>query len=332
MKSSKINYLIVGSFVVSSVVALVVAIALLSGRTGATERYYAVYGNVTGIKFGTQVLYEGFGVGQVKSIVPLEKDGRMRFRVNMDIQEGWKIPEDSVAEIAVSGLLSAVTVNIIAGTAKQAIKPGSQITSSEQANIFAVISSVAGDMRDLAQNNLKPLLATINKTAGSLGNLLENDGQVMFRELTNLAKDMAERAPKIVGNIESLTENLKATGDRLGAIMSTDNSKKLEKMIASMEAAAGNFAALSKDLGTTRKTVDKFLNSANGLVQDNRQDLERSVNDLRHVMDSMARHIDSVNQNMDGAARNMYEFSRQIRQNPGLLLGGTPPQDAATNR
>ena len=39
-----------------------------------------------------------------------------------------------------------------------------------------------------------------------------------------------------------------------------------------------------------------------------------------------------MNQNLEGAARNMYEFSRQIRQNPGLLLGGTPPEDAAADR
>ena len=28
----------------------------------------------------------------------------------------------------------------------------------------------------------------------------------------------------------------------------------------------------------------------------------------------------------------MYEFSRQIRENPGLLLGGTPPKDQAVGK
>ena len=35
MKSNKINYLIVGSFVIAVVVGLVVSAALLTGRTGA---------------------------------------------------------------------------------------------------------------------------------------------------------------------------------------------------------------------------------------------------------------------------------------------------------
>jgi phospholipid/cholesterol/gamma-HCH transport system substrate-binding protein len=60
--------------------------------------------------------------------------------------------------------------------------------------------------------------------------------------------------------------------------------------------------------------------------------VEKSVVDLRYIVESIARRIDSMNQNLEGAARNMYEFSRQIRQNPGLLLGGTPPEDAAARR
>jgi len=34
-----------------------------------------------------------------------------------------------------------------------------------------------------------------------------------------------------------------------------------------------------------------------------------------------------VNQNVEGTARNMYEFSREIRKNPGLLLSGGSPQE-----
>ena len=55
MKNTRLNYVIVGSFVVGMVIALVVTVALLAGRTGATDTYYTTYDNVSGIKFGTQV-------------------------------------------------------------------------------------------------------------------------------------------------------------------------------------------------------------------------------------------------------------------------------------
>ena len=41
----------------------------------------------------------------------------------------------------------------------------------------------------------------------------------------------------------------------------------------------------------------------------------------------MAQNIDTINQNLDGASRNLNEFSRRIRNNPGLLLGGSPREE-----
>ena len=95
MRSSKINYLVVGVFVLAMIGVLVVAVALLMGRTGAVDAYHAVYRNVTGIKFGTQVIYEGYPIGQVESVQPEERDGGMVFRVDFSITQGWKIPQDS---------------------------------------------------------------------------------------------------------------------------------------------------------------------------------------------------------------------------------------------
>jgi phospholipid/cholesterol/gamma-HCH transport system substrate-binding protein len=68
------------------------------------------------------------------------------------------------------------------------------------------------------------------------------------------------------------------------------------------------------------------------VVEDNQTDIRRSVANLRYITESVARDIDSINQNLDGTARNMFEFSRQIRQNPGLLLGGSRPRDDTRRR
>ena len=143
MRSSKINYLVVGVFVIGMVVALVGSIALLTGRTGATDNYHAYYANVTGVKFGTQVVYEGYPIGQVEAVIPEEKDGRMQFRVNFGVTQGWRIPNDSIGEVAAPGLLAAVTLSIKAGRSKVALKPGEQIISKDRSDVFAVVSSVA---------------------------------------------------------------------------------------------------------------------------------------------------------------------------------------------
>ncbi len=47
------------------------------------------------------------------------------------------------------------------------------------------------------------------------------------------------------------------------------------------------------------------------------------------VVTDMGAVIDTLNENLEGTTRNMNEFSRQIRANPGVLLGGKAAPDGA---
>lgn len=89
---------------------------------------------------------------------------------------------------------------------------------------------------------------------------------------------------------------------------------------------------LSKELKGSQAKLDALLISMNKTVDGNKKSIDKSVKDFRYIVSSIAEHIQSFNQNMEATSRNMYEFSRQIRQNPGLLLGGTAPNDQATSR
>jgi len=257
----------------------------------------------------------------------MAKDGAMLFRVDLSVRKGWKIPKDSIAQIAASGLLSKITISIRAGKEKSSLEPGAQIKSGEGANIFAVMSSVADDVRNLAESDIKPLLATLNTTVGAFGGLLEGDLQDLVKDLVVVSQDMARRVPKITDDIESVAAQLNAASIEINALLNPENRGRIEAFLSTLDESAGNFRNLSRDLGGTREKADGVLAAVETLITDNRLDIDKSVVDMRYVMESLARRIDSVNQNLEGTARNMYEFSRQIRQNPGLLLGSTPPED-----
>ena len=315
MNTAKINYIAVGAFVTATLIGLVVAIAMLTGRTGATDSYHAIYKNITGVKFGTQVLYEGYPIGQVESVSPVAAGGTMLFRVDFEISEGWQIPDDSMARIGASGLLSAITINIDAGTSPIAHKPGTEVNAQEASDLFKVMSGVAGDISSLAENDLRPLLATMNTAVGNfaitvetVNDLLDEDGQRMIKQFAAVADDLS------------------------GLVL--DLNDRLPRIAKNVDDSTANFADLSKDLSETRGkldqllgTADELMSTSNAMVGENRDEVRKSIEDLKHVTDSLARHIDSVNQNVEGTARNMYEFSREIRQNPGLLLSGTAPQE-----
>jgi len=320
MRSAKINYFIVGLFVMTIIGAVIVTVAMLTGRTGAVDNYFTYYSNVTGIKFGTQVVYEGYPIGQVEEITPEEKDGRMRFRIDFSIIKGWRIPKDSIGEIAAPGLLAAVTISVKAGNDKVSLKPGDMIISKERSDVFAVVSGVAGQLGDLMDSNIKPLLENINRAVGNVNGIIEKDASTLFEEVRKVTQDLSEvvalmatRVPVIADNIESFSSKLNGTADELQKLMTPQTRAKLEAVISNLNEASISMNTMAGDVGK--------------LVVSESDDIRKTIDETRYIVESVSRHIDSINQNMEGAARNMYEFTRQIRANPGLLLGSQSPED-----
>ncbi len=333
MKSTRINYLVVGTFVLATIAGLVIAVSLLTGRTGATDRYYTVFRNVTGIDFGTRVLYEGFPIGQVENVHPFDEDGQLKFKVDISVSEGWAIPDDSNAQIAASGLLAAVTIGINAGRSKTSLQPGSRIPSTEAANVIDAMSSLAIDFSRLAEEDIRPLLRNLNRSAGTVADLLDEGGVAMVDDLRNVITDVGDRVPAIFAEIDAITGKLNQSADRISQVLNEQNIQEVETIIADLGTASRNMATLTREIGETREAMDKLLIDIDAVVIDNRPDVDRSINSLRHSAESVARHIDAINENLEGAARNLFEFSRQIRQNPSLLLNsGTPPRDPAAKK
>jgi phospholipid/cholesterol/gamma-HCH transport system substrate-binding protein len=329
VRTSKINYFVVGLFVIAMIIGLVAAVALLTGRTGATDSYHAYYSNVTGVKFGTQVVYEGYPIGQVTEVTPEEKDGRMRFRVDFDVIEGWRIPDDSIAEIAAPGLLAAVTLAVQAGESTAALAAGSEVNAAERSDMFAAVANVAGDFGDLSNNYLKPLLKNVDNTVLQIGEFLQVGGEGRMiaadaRDTMGMARsvmaDLKDRIPSIAEKLETILGDVSITSKRLNTILSPANQQKILGMIDNLNAATQKF-------DTVLITMNSILTDIDDLMLAEEGDLAVTMKESRYITESIARNIDAINQNMDGAARNLYEFSRQIRQNPGLLLGGSSPED-----
>ena len=339
MRSSKINYLIVGLFVLAMIGALVTTVATLTGRTGAVDNYYTYYSNVTGIKFGTQVVYEGYPIGQVEQITPEEKDGRMRFRIDFSVIEGWRIPKDSVGEIAAPGLLAAVTISIQAGSDKVSLKPGEMIISKERSDVFAVVSGVAGQLGDLMDSNIKPLLSNVDKAVQTINRIIEKEGEGLFQDARKVTDDLGElvafmagRVPKIADNVEEFSAKMNEISNELGNLITPANREKIEQVIASMDETSKKIDTVLESLNGLLGDVGDLLGDVGELVLKEDGDVRQTLAATRYIVQTVSRHIDSINQNMEAAARNMYEFTRQIRQNPGLLLGGEAPKDQSLDQ
>ena len=302
MYKQKINYVLIGFFVTAMLSAGVGAIALLAGRTGPVDRYFIVLDNVADVKFGTQVRYEGYPVGQVEDITPVVEGAGMEFRVGISIQPGWRVPSDSVARIGSSSFLAAKTIDIDRGESQVAVALGERIASAPPFDIFAAITATASEFSGLSRGKLTPLLET----------------------LQSLAETVEGGAPRILDELTAFTESLNDTIEPLQQSLAQRNIDAVQNSILNVEETTDNLAAISRDLIKTMVKVDNLAGNLDRLLEDNKGNVDQSLKDLQYTLSAVSATVDSVVHNLEGTTRNMNEFSRMIRQNPGLLLDGTP--------
>ena len=330
MQSGRINYLLVGGFVLLMVSGLVVSVALLTGHTRESDDYYTVLDDTSGLKSGSHVLYMGYRVGQVARISPKIIDNRLRFEVGLSITRAfrdWQVPVDSEAQVKAAGLLAAVVIDIRAGTSKQSLAPGSRIDGVEQSDVFDAVSDVAGTIQRLTEEQVEPLVTTLNRTVQVVGKVIEQEGAPLMGDLHQLSDQLAARSPAILDNLSATSTSIRGASDAFQSVLSDANVGKVNAFVDNMVASSENAATLSGELRQTRVLLDRLLTDLDLAVANNRGDLRQAVRDLRYSLETVSEHVGTVSQNIEGTSRYMYEFGRQLRNNPGVILRGNSRSD-----
>ena len=322
MKRENINYVVVGLFVLIIAICFFVFLYKITGSSGATDKYYATYNNVTGLKYGTPVSFEGYQIGQVEEIVPVRLDGKTSYRLALSIQEDWPVPNDSVAKIVASGLLAAVTIDIEEGVSDVLLEPESEIKSREAANLFAAVNEVAEDIRSISKDGIKPLLDNLNNQINSISHeltdLTKNTVKPMVQKISIQIdeSDMINKVDQLINNLNQTSENLKK-------MINNKNQENLASFLDNMSTISASTDELVGNLDETRKTMDVVLDDVGDMVETNSNKLDSSLADLQKTLLVISTHIDAITHHLEGSSRNMHEFTRQIKENPGLLIRGS---------
>ena len=325
MKRDNINYLLVGSFVLSMGVALVVLLFAVTGRSGPTDTYYVIYDNVAGLNFGTGVFFEGYRIGQVEAISPERSAGGMRYKLELSVEDGWTIPEDSVAAVAASGLISAVTIDIRQGESSTALKPGDTVIGQAQTDLFSVLNQAAGDFRTLSEDGLMPVLKNLDARISAV-----TEEILKFRhdDLSPLVTMLHERLDKeVLGGTIAIIKQLDASARGLQAVFSSANQERVTDILVHTDSAAVNLNELITRIETSRTEADHLLKALDALVVDNSDEVSDgvgaarvSMRELQVALKTVNEHLGQILVNLEGGTRHMNEFARTIRGNPGRLL------------
>ena len=289
MKRDNVNYLLVGGFVLLMAGVMFYALYRITGHSAKGDIYFTHFSNVSGIKEGTVVTYEGFEVGNVSQVEPVVRENRTAYRITLNLRKPVRIPVDSRALIATPGLLSAPLVEIKEGSGSDILAAGGDIPGSSSANLMESVATLATELDQISETSIRPMLAQINQNVGPA-----------------------------MADMRSTIERINRTAGRIDTLFSDKNVQHWSQLLQNADGASANALKLLSDLSTVRAEVEALVKDTRGIVS----------NSGTSIKDSL-RRIDATLYQLESAGRNINEFSRTIRENPAALIQSRPPTDAA---
>jgi len=264
-----------GLFVMAGLALIISIVIVVRGKIATPDRYHTYFANVAGLRAGAAVVYEGYIIGDVAEVTPQAGDAGMRFRIDLDVEQGWVIPADSLAEISAVSLLSANAIQIRAGRAAPLV-PGSEIDSITAVNVMAEISRTADELTDIAQTHLAPLL-------GTLRDVLDAEGRGALSSVSTLSGALANETPRIMANLEEASANI-------ARITGSDNADSISRTIGNVETVSEEALRISEDAADVTSGALKLASQDNvarvGVILDR---LDNAAIELERIMQTAGR-------------------------------------------
>jgi phospholipid/cholesterol/gamma-HCH transport system substrate-binding protein len=273
-----------GVFLIGTAVLLVVVIFAMVGKklfTKTVPYYTRLSESVSGLELGTTVKQNGVDVGTIVAILADTSDIR-RSVVRFEVAKGTAVKSDMVASLGSYGITGLKYLELTGGSYSAPDVPiGGEVRSE---------LSTLGKITQRADS----IAYKIDRLLGNVLALTESGGRAQLEKLVNSSVNLA-------ASLDSLTADVARVrpGRRLDAILAD---------------AEGATAALRDKIKKAEvdETVHEYRKVAEGAVALT-QKLDITV--LR-IQEDLSQSMNNMKETM----KNMNAFSRQIRENPSVLL------------
>lgn len=286
MEVSKAEKARLGAFVLGTLTLLVGGVLFLVGKKVFTHKVYyftRMSESVSGVELGSPVKENGVDVGVITAITTDSSDVTKTI-VRFDVARGTPVKQDMVASLGSYGITGLKYIEIRGGSYSSAdVPPGGEVRSE---------------------------MSTLGK-------------------ITVRADSIAYKIDRLLGNVLAITES--------------QNREHLDHLIKSSSDLSASLDTLARDFGRVRpgKRVDEILGRLEDISKDLHQKVKRSeieqtitaYKDAAQSITEVSKKIDltvmrvqedlaSTMSNMKETMKNMNTFSRQIKENPSVLLRG----------
>ena len=307
----------VGIFVLLGIVILTFFTFRVSKMGGIGVKGYQLtvdFETAAGLEPKANVKMAGVPIGKVEEIKLVENNARLVLR----IQEGVKIPIDSVVSIQTQGLLGEKYVEILPGKETgQVLPPGGRVANTiPPANLDEIIRKVS-----MISEDLKNFTNTLSQTLGTeegrkaLADIIRNT-----RETTEVLRAVVtgneERLNRILVNVDTLSMDLKE--------ISSANKEDLRVTIANLRSFSETLKTEAP--GLARK-LQEMSERVSGVVGENRENIRVSMENLRSASAKLDNTLESAGKVMARIERGEGTIGKLVSDNTTITkiddaLGG----------
>ncbi|KQT57404.1 MULTISPECIES: MlaD family protein [unclassified Aureimonas] len=294
---TKANYVLVGVF---TVVILLLSFgfvywsANVSDKDQQVSMIVRIEGSVTGLSVGSQVLFNGLRVGDVRNLRIDPNDPRVVIATTR-LEATTPITTSTRATIGFAGLTGQAFIelkggdvterNIITYAQEQGAIPvikadPSDVTDilatakdiAERANnILAQFESVASDVQPAVRTTADNITATSQNIRVFTDSLAQNSDQIddfiaSISRLAGTANTVAEALPDAIRSAQSVIQavnpdSVRTTVDNVAAISGTlrAQSDKVASVVTSIETAASSVGSVGEAIRRNTPAIDRFL-------------------------------------------------------------------------
>ncbi len=303
----RVNYTLVGLFVVGLGSALAVAIIWLSRGTEdkVYQTYVAyVYESVAGLNPRAPVKYRGVEVGQVRRIA-LDKNNPERVRLVLDIEKGTPVKIDTVAILSMQGITGLAFVDLIGGSKAS---PDLKALPGKRYPEIKVGPSLLKRFNLALETGQTKVLEAANEfkaVAQGLRELLEEDNQ---QSVANTLKHIEQLMGSLAAQASVFQENNKHVTTVL------ENTARLsQELPALIQHATQSVGAMDQ----TVKTINHAVHNFNRLIADTRQDLSRFSREGLAQAGPLLVELRQLSETLR-------RLGRDLQKDPDSLLFGRP--------
>lgn len=295
MQRTRRNEIIVGLFVIFSLIVLLGMTFIIRGSTGISPyKIRMQFPDVAGLEIGAPVLVSGFRLGRVTEMEPIRTpEGAAAVVVTAKVSRQIKLYKDAEVRLMQQGFL---------GDKRLEMSPGSP-TSPEVQN---------GDM-------LKSVLPTDMNAVFSQAEAVANELKETLKAVREAVTD-----PARVAKIDATIENINKSTDEMRAILaenriavretitnlkeistkSTEIANKADKLLADAQGRMEKIGGVTEETLTNLRDdsrelsakVDKFLDSANEVSTNANELVTTSREEFKSISARFAKTSDNVNQ------------------------------------